>query len=266
MFRNRAIAKEPSAELDRPFRLVTAPAKFALAVGLIGAIAGLLWLFAGQLAVKSSAMGIIVNPPGNVEVHSPASGTVGGDLLEAGEVVSAGQAVGFIQTSAGERVPVTSPIAGTVVSLSTVPFALVGEGQPVLTIAHNTSPMIGIVFVPIQSMNGIVPGLQVEVSPTTTDITKAGYISGVVSKIDPLPVTAERLRLIVGDSGIGEQLLAAGPVQEVFIQLDTDPNAPLGLKWSGTGPEYLDDVTSGTIVNSKIVLRNQTPWEAFTGN
>ena len=266
MFRNRAIAKEPSAELDRPFRLVTTPARLALTVGLLGAIAGLLWLFAGQLAVKVSATGIIVNPPGNVEVYSLASGTVGVELLDAGEIVLAGQKVGSVVTPEGDEFAVLSPIDGTVVSLSTMEFALIGQGEPLMTIAPNSSPMIGIVFVPVGAMSGMVPGLQVEISPTTTDITQAGFISGVVSKIDPLPVTQERLRLIVGDSGIEEALLAMGPVQELYIALDEDPAAPLGLSWSGAGPTFTDDVTSGTIVNAKIVLRNQTPWDAFTGN
>ncbi|MDH6423398.1 HlyD family efflux transporter periplasmic adaptor subunit [Aurantimicrobium minutum] len=266
MFRNRAIAKEPSGDVDRPFRLVTTPARFGLIVAVVAAVCGLLWLFGGQLAVKAPAMGVMVNPPGNVEVYSTVEGTISKDILPTGTSVSEGDVVATVQTPEGVDVPITSPINGTVMSLSTSSYALIGAGAPVMTIAHNTEPMVGLLFVPVAAMGDVVPGLKVEVSPTTTDLTQAGYIVGKIVKVDALPATAERLQLILGDTGLAQELMATGPVQEIYVELETDPNGAYGLKWSGGGPKDADDVSSGTVVDAKIVLRNQTPWQAFTGN
>lgn len=266
MFRNRAIAKEPSADIDRPFRLVTTPARFGLIIAAVAAAAGLLWLFGGQLAVKASSMGVMVNPPGNVEVYSTASGTVGDNLAETGTQVKQGDVLATLITLEGEEVDITSPIDGKVVSLSTANFALISAGHPIVTLAHNTEPMIALLFVPAAAMGDVIPGLTVEVSPDTTDLTEAGYIFGKVIKVDPLPVTIERLQLILGDTGQAQQLLAMGPVQEIFVELEQDPEGALGLRWSGDGPAAEEDISSGTVVEAKIVLRNQTPWQAFTGN
>lgn len=259
------MAKEPNSDVDRPFRLVTAPARFGLIIGIVAAIAGLLWLFGGSLAVKTVGSGVIVNPPGNVPVYSTATGTVGPSLYAAGDTVESGDFVAMVRTFDGLDVPILAPIGGTVVSLSTVEYALIDIGAPVLTIAPKTEPMVGLIFVPSVSMADVEPGQRVEVTPETTDPTTDGYLIGVVSSIDPLPVTAERLQLILGDGGLAEELLAQGPIQEVFVEFEPDASAPLSLKWSGPGPQDAEDVQSGTIVGAKIVLRNQTPWQAFTG-
>jgi multidrug efflux pump subunit AcrA (membrane-fusion protein) len=235
-------------------------------VAIVAAVCGLLWLFGGQLAVKAPAMGVMVNPPGNVEVYSSVSGTIGNNLAPTGSQVHQGDVVVTVTTLDGQSFDITSPIDGTVVSLSTSQYALISAGSPVVTLSHNTEPMIALLFVPSAAMDDVVPGLKVEVSPDTTDLTQAGYIVGKVTKVDPLPVTVERLQLILGDTGQAQELLAMGPVQEIFVQLEKDSQGALGLKWSGEGPEAEDDISSGTVVDAKIVLRNQTPWQAFTGN
>ncbi|MEK7663261.1 MAG: HlyD family efflux transporter periplasmic adaptor subunit, partial [Actinomycetota bacterium] len=194
------------------------------------------------------------------------SGTVEKSAGLSGASVRHGDVLATVKTPEGDIVEITSPIDGTIVSLSTAEFALISAGSPVVTLAHNTKPMIGLIFVPSSAMDDVVPGLKVEVSPETTDLTQAGYIVGKVRKVAPLPVTVERLQLILGDTGQAQELLAAGPVQEVFVEFEQDPQGPLGLKWSSAGPAASDEITSGTIVEAKIVLRNQTPWEAFTGN
>jgi multidrug efflux pump subunit AcrA (membrane-fusion protein) len=260
------MSKEPTGDVDRPFKLVTTPARFGLLIALVAAVCGLLWLFGGQLAVKAPAMGVMVNPPGNVEVFSTVSGTIEKSSGLSGTSVRQGDVLATVKTLEGDIVEITSPIDGTIVSLSTAEFALISAGSPVVTLAHNTKPMIGLIFVPATAMDDVVPGLKVEVSPETTDLTQAGFIVGKVIRVAPLPVTVERLQLILGDTGLAQQLLAAGPVQEVFVELEQDPQGALGFTWSGDGPAASEDISSGTIVEAKIVLRNQTPWEAFTGN
>lgn len=265
MFRERAVATEPQTDLDRPFRLVTTPAAFWLVIGIVAAAAGCLWLFGGSIAVKAAGAGIIVNPPGNVLVYAAGTGTVGPSLAQAGESVNAGDVVAMIRTLDDTDVPVLAPIGGTVVSEYTADYALIEAGAPVMAIAPKTEPMVSMLFVPSAAIADVEVGQRVEVSPETTDISRDGYLIGVVSNVDPLPMTIERLTLLLGDDGLVQELLAEGPVQEVLVEFEPDANAPLSLKWSGNGPADPEDISSGTLVTGKIVLRNQTPWQAFTG-
>lgn len=265
MFRERAVVKEPQADLDRPFRLVTTPAAFGLVIALVAAIAGCLWLFAGQIAVKASGVGIIVNPPGNVEVYADASGTIGSTITQSGEKVAAGDIIAVITTPDNTDIPVYSPIDGTVVSEFSAEYALISAGAPLVAIAPNTGPMVSMLFMPSAAVADVVAGQRVEVTPDTVDSSRDGYLIGKLKSIDPLPMTVERLSLLLGDDGMVNELLAAGPVQEVLVEFDQDAQAPLGLKWSGSGPADPADVQSGTVVSGKIVLKNQTPWQAFTG-
>ncbi|HLP23352.1 MAG TPA: HlyD family efflux transporter periplasmic adaptor subunit [Microbacteriaceae bacterium] len=266
MFRSRAVAKDPVTDLDRPFRLITAPAQFGLALAVIAAVCGLLWLFGGQIAIKTPGSGLIVNPPGNVSVFAPVSGTLDDSLVPAGTEVSAGDILATIATLDGQDISVRSPIDGTVVSLSTALWAQVIAGAPLITIAPNTSPMIGVLFVPVVSMADVQEGLRVEFTPATADPARDGFIIGEVASVDPLPATMERLQLTFGDDGLIQEILAQGPVQEVVVRFAEDPKGVLGLKWSGPGPEDGWDIESGTAASAKIVLRNQTPWQAFTHN
>lgn len=266
MFRSRAVAKEPATDLDRPFRLITAPAKFGLIVGVIAAVAGLLWLFGGQIAVKASATGLVVNPPGNLSIFSPANGFLDDQTVIVGTEVRKGDVLLAIDTFDGKRITIASPIDGTVVSTSTELWAQVTAGAPLLDIAPATGPLEAIMFVPVSAMADVEVGQRAEVSPVTTDPSRDGFLIGQVDSVNPLPATLERLALILGDDGMIEDVTAQGPVQEVTISFDADPSAPLGLRWSGTGPDDPDDTQSGTVATGKIVLRNQTPWQAFTGN
>jgi hypothetical protein len=125
--------------------------------------------------------------------------------------------------------------------------------------------MVAMLFLPAAAVADVAAGQRVEVSPDTVDVTREGYLIGTVKSVDALPITVERLALLLGDDGLLNGLLAEGPVQEVLVEFEQDALAPLGLKWSGSGPADPADVQSGTIVTGKIVLKNQTPWQAFTG-
>lgn len=266
MFRERAKAQAPNEKLDRPFRLVTVPARLGLGAALIGALAGLLWLFGGQIAVKAGAIGLMVNPPGNSTVIAPISGVVETPLAPVGMQVTMGEQVTSIRASDGTVQPVLAPISGTVVSLSSGTHAPVAEGAVLLTIAPNTQPMAAILFVPAVAMGGLAVGIPAEVSPTTLDTNRTGFAMGYVTDISPLPVPMERLVLIVGTDGLAEEVLAQGPVHEVVVDFLADPGAPMGIKWSGSGPDSSQLITSGTIATANFVLRQQTPWQAFIGS
>lgn len=265
MFRDRARPKRQGQELGAPLRVVTTPAALALGAAVVALIGGAIWLFGGQVAVKASAVGVIVNPPGNFVVASASNGTVDGPLLPTGTRVAVGDTVGRIRLADGAVETLHSPIAGTVVSLSSGESFPVVPGDVLLTIAPATEPMVALLFVGAGAVGDVTPGLPAEVAPAAVDVATTGILQGVVAEVSPLPVSRERLKDVLGDDGLLEDVLKSGPVHEVIVEFIPDPEKPLGLQWSGDGPGADEPIVSGGIAVGQFVLREQSPWQALIG-
>ena len=265
VFRERARSRRSNSDLSRPLRLVSLPARLSLAAALVIIAGGALWLFGGHVAVKTSSAGVIVSPPGNTLVSTLHAGSVVRALPALGTPVALGEVLTEVRKANGQLESVLAPITGRVVSHSTIQNAAVSAGDALLTIAPDSEPMVGLLFPPARSISSIVPGLQVEVSVTTLDASTAGVLEGTVANVSPLPVTDERLALIIDDELLLEAITREGPVHEVIVNFNPDPAKPLGLAWSGSGPSRGVEVVSGSIIVGQFVLSEQSPWQALLG-
>lgn len=265
VFRERARSVRNNEDLSRPLRLVSLPARLSLAAALVIIIGGGLYLFGGQIAVTASAPGVIVNPPGNTLVSSLVDGTVVRALPPVGARVSVGELVTDVRRVDGTLQRIHAPITGHIVSHSASLNTTVQVGDALLTIAPDTEPMTALLFSSARSISTIVPGLPAEVSVTTLDPSQTGVLLGAVTSVSPLPVTDEKLALILDDDLLFESLTKNGPVHEVIVSFGLDPEKPLGLAWSGPGPEPGVNVVSGAIVVGQFILREQSPWQALLG-
>lgn len=251
--------------MDVPLRLVSVPAMVSLLAIVLVMVAGALWLFGGHVAVKTQAQGVLVNPPGNAPVVSPVSGVVAGPLAPVGTRVRPGEVLAQVRSADGSIEELAAPVTGTVVSLSSGAYAPVRVGETLLTVAPATGPMTGVLFVPAQSVGAVVPGLAAEVAPESIDVSSAGVLLGEVTDVGPLPVSRDRLKLVLGDDELAEEMLRSGPLHEIVVEFEPDADGPLGLKWSGSGPQDASQVPSGTLAAAQLVLREQSPWQALLG-
>lgn len=265
VFRDRARSVRTNEDLSRPLRLVSMPAKLSLAAALVIILGGALYLFGGQIAVTTTASGVIVNPPGNTLISSLVDGNIVRPLPPVGARVSVGDLLTDVREADGTLDGVHAPITGHVVSHSTSLNSMVQVGDSIMTIAPDTEPMTALLFSSARSISSIVPGLPAEVAVTTLDTGETGVLLGAVTSVSPLPVTDERLALILDDDLLIEALTRNGPVHEVIVNFGTDPSKPLGLTWSGPGPEPGVNVVSGAIVVGQFILREQSPWQALLG-
>lgn len=252
-------------DLSRPLRLVSLPARLSLAAAIVIILGGSLYLFGGQIAVTASASGVIVNPPGNTLVSSLVDGNVVRSLPPVGVRVSAGELLTDVRQANGKLHAIFAPITGHVVSHSISLNNTVQIGESILTIAPDTGPMTALLFSSARSISSIAPGLPVEVGVNTLDSSQTGVLLGAVTSVSPLPVTDEKLAIILDDDLLLESLTANGPVHEVIVNFALDPDKPLGLAWSGPGPEPGVSVVSGAIVVGQFILREQSPWQALLG-
>lgn len=254
-----------SDDLARPLRLVSIPARLSLAAALVLILGAGIYLFGGQVAVTASAPGVIVNPPGNTIVSSLVDGVIVRVLPPVGARVSAGERLTDIRKVDGKLYAVHAPITGHIVSHSVSLNTTVQLGDALLTIAPDTEPMTAILFSSARTISSITPGLPAEVGITTLDTNETGVLLGTVTNVSPLPVTDEKLAQILDDDLLLESITRNGPVHEVIVNFASDPDKPLGLAWSGPGPEPGVNVASGAIVVGQFILREQSPWQALLG-
>jgi uncharacterized membrane protein (UPF0127 family) len=179
--------------------------------------------------------------------------------------VRPGEVVSQVRLPDGSIEELTAPVTGTVVSLSSGAYAPVRAGETLLTVAPATGPMAAVVFVPAGAVGDVVPGLPAEVAPDTVDVSRTGVLLGAVAEVGPLPVSRDRLRLVLGDDELAEELLRDGPVHEVVIEFEADADEALGLKWSAGGPDADEQIPSGTVALAQLVVREQSPWQALLG-
>lgn len=258
------MTKRSDEDLDRPLRLVSVPALVGLILALLIILGGAFWLFGGQVAVRVPASGVIVNPPENVDVVATVNGVVESGPEELDRVVKPGDPVAKIRTPDGKLVSVPSPISGTVVALGTSSNAPVQPGETLVTLAHDSAPMIGIVFAPTSTVPGITIGDPVFITPVSSDPSSEGQLTGKVSEVTRLPVSTDRVESMVTDPALTAQIMESGIVHEITITLDTVPGDPTKLVWTG-GPGPAKPPASGEIVDTQIQIDEQTPWQALVG-
>jgi len=104
----------------------------------------------------------------------------------------------------------------------------------------------------------IEPGMDVRISPATVERERYGSILGKIVSVSPFPVTTEAITNVVGNAEVAQVLSAGGTKIEVFADLSTDPSSLSGYRWtSGKGPDI--KVTAGTTGGLRTTVEYRRP-------
>jgi HlyD family secretion protein len=153
---------------------------------------------------------------------------------------------------------VISPYAGQVVELKTVQGTLVAAGSPILSIQPQETALEVIVYLPSEKAKAVSPGMEAEVSPSIVKREEYGFIKGKVTYVADFPATPAAMMRNFENPTLVQSLVGAGPVTELRLIMDSDPNSYSGFKWSsGKGPPI--KLSSGTICTALIVTHVQSP-------
>ena len=102
----------------------------------------------------------------------------------------------------------------------------------------------------------IHPGDRVQVTPDMAERQRFGGITGVVTAVSALPVTAEGSRALLGSNEVVQALLEGGAKIEVVIALDRDASTPTRYKWSSSrGPDT--PITSGLTNSTRVTVESR---------
>jgi HlyD family secretion protein len=153
---------------------------------------------------------------------------------------------------------VVSPYEGQVIELKAVPGALVAAGAPILAIQPQGSALEVLVYVPSLQAKAVAPGMEAEVSPSTVRREEFGFIRGRVVYVGQFPASFDALMRNFQNETLVNSIMKEGPVTELRVILERDPNTQSGFKWSSSrGPAIT--ITSGTLGTVEVITRKQSP-------
>ncbi|BBZ32700.1 HlyD family efflux transporter periplasmic adaptor subunit [Mycolicibacterium confluentis] len=230
----------------------------AVALLLVAATA---WAAFGRTPETINGNAMIVPTHGFIEVGAPTAGTVTAVLVAPGQEVTSGQTVVTLSDPDRGELDVKAPADGLVGTVLVHAGSTVGALSTLTTIDPTMDGNIAVAFVPADQGTRISPGMRANVSLASVPSSEFGTVTGTVTSVAALPVSAARIQLLVGGN---EQLptyfLSEGPMVEVDVALDTDADSPSGYAWSfGSGPDK--EITTGTLAQVSVILGTSTLLE-----
>lgn len=254
------------------------PAAWVAGAVLLAAI--LLTLAVQYFAVvpyAAAATGIVFPQNGIESIKSQREGVVSSLQVKVGEMVEAGELIAVIPDAALlEEIEaaredgasqqelealytryqaasmIYTPIGGQVVELAER-GDLIGVGDTVAEITHadqHTNELEIRAYVPLREVGLIRKGMEVRITPQTSESEEYGYLLGLVSGISDYPITREDVRKELGRF-YSEALL---PGEEGIAEV----RVTLLLEQAGTGNTSLD---VSTLCSLEMINSSQTYWE-----
>jgi len=253
--------RDPTAEVADRLPITDRPSWLML-LGIILLVgAGLTWAVWGRTPDAVTGPGMVVPEQGFVEVGTEVRGTVASIGVSPGDTVDAGVVVAHIQTDGDGTVDVRSPVAGTVATVLIRAGGVTDRGTPLLTIEPSGSQVVVVAFVPAGSGKRIQTGMPARISLASAPRSQFGTLEGRVEAVSPVPVSPERVTLIVGGNlSLADYFLTGGPILEVTVALVPDPSTPSGYGWTtGEGPPTA--VSLGTLAEVAVIVSEAAPLQ-----
>lgn len=156
---------------------------------------------------------------------------------------------------------VVANVSGRVLEMKVKKGDIVRAGGVVCTIAEEkaqTDTLEAVVYVPVQDGKKIIPGMEVNISPSTVKKEENGFMLGNVVYVSEYPASAQRMMLTLGNSDLVRQLMGDGAPIEVQVKLIMDNRTKSGYKWStAEGPALLID--DGTFCTGEVKVEEKRP-------
>ncbi|MBF0408544.1 MAG: NHLP bacteriocin system secretion protein [Candidatus Riflebacteria bacterium] len=138
---------------------------------------------------------------------------------------------------------------------------LVNQGQPILSLEPHTAgktSLEAIIYIPLKDGKLVTTGMEVQICPSGVKREEFGFIKGKVISVSQFPASQNGMMTILGNRQLVQALMAEGAPIAARAELLPDCKTPSGYQWSsGKGPELF--ITSGTLCDISIVVRNQSP-------
>lgn len=153
---------------------------------------------------------------------------------------------------------IISPFTGQVIELKAYPGGTVAADTPVLSIQPEANDLEVLAYVPSLRAKEIRKGMEAQVSPSIVKREEFGFMRAEVVHVADFPATKAALMRNFENETMVTALTSAGPVTEIEIRMQSDPNTPSHFVWSSAvGPPI--QLSSGTLCSLQVVTQRQKP-------
>lgn len=158
----------------------------------------------------------------------------------------------------GENANVLSPYSGRVLEVLTNRGDVVNPGTAILSVEVLSENLQAVLFVPASTGKKVLPGMTVQISPSTVKREEYGAMLGKVTWVAEFPSTSRGMIRLLGNEALVTKLMQQGPPIQVNVALERDPATPTGYRWSSSrGPNL--KISSGTLASGDVVVQEDRP-------
>jgi hypothetical protein len=247
-------------QLDQLMQVTSPRAWIVLvALGLLILMAAL-WSVFGTITTTVEGRGVLMRQGGVLALKSPDSGFVTRILVGSGDRVEKGQELLHLGSGAA-GVPdqvVVAPKAALVLRRIAREGDKVARDDTLLFLESQDEPLQARVFLPIGEGYQVRKGQTVHVIPALAKSNDAGFLLGKVLSAGKFPMTSEEMVRRLQNDELVKQLNRAGPCLQVLVELEADPQAAGGYKWSSPRGNALQ-LFSGTPCTALFIVGKQRP-------
>jgi HlyD family secretion protein len=156
---------------------------------------------------------------------------------------------------------IESPYAGRVLEVKAARGDLVGRGSPLFSLQIDEGGVESlqvVAYVPPGTGKSVRPGMQLQVSPSTSKREEYGFLVGQVEHVSEFPSTREGMKRVLANDSLVAALSGQGAPFAVYGTLLPDPHSESGYQWSSTKGNT-QGVAAGTMCSVTVILRDRSP-------
>ncbi|MEP7308763.1 MAG: NHLP bacteriocin system secretion protein [Acidobacteriota bacterium] len=155
---------------------------------------------------------------------------------------------------------IVAPHAGQVLEVLVANGHIAAAGERVATLqAENPqTTLLHVAYLAVGVGKRVRPGMRVQITPDGIERHRFGGITGTVTAVSALPVTADGVRATVGSAELANGLLGGESRVEITAALDREPANASGYHWSSSsGPTT--PMTAGLTGDIRIIVEERAP-------
>jgi multidrug efflux pump subunit AcrA (membrane-fusion protein) len=301
IFSEEALSRLRSPEqLDSLFRVTQPVTWMALAMLCLLAASIVLWSIYGVLSESVTAVGLIIDSAGVVNVYHDAGGKLAEVLVRPGMKVKKGDVVARLsqpsmvndivasrqsipmssnrqQVESGvsnfdsmvnkwyQSTTIVSEYDGIVAEVAVNEGDVVGAGSTVIcTIRRDQDrdDVSALMYVPIDAGKKVSVGMVVRLTPSGSDANQDGSLMGVVRGVSQYPSSSAGIVKNIGNADVAQWIVQqlGGAAVEVRVDLVRDPKSESGYLWSSIVGNH-PRVSAGSSCTGVIVVKRTPPLE-----
>lgn len=156
---------------------------------------------------------------------------------------------------------IVSHVEGQVLAVMANPGNVVQKGVEVAKILEkggHVNNSNAVFYVPVENGKKLIPGMRINVYPSTANRQEFGHMIAVITNISKYVVSADEMRLKLGNEELVNTFLKQGVLVQVDAYLLKDPQTKSGYYWSNKKGKTLT-VLDGTMCSASVTVEKNKP-------